>query len=329
MNELPIVIVTTGDPAGIGPEIIVKSFVRAPGLFNKCVPVIVGDYSALEQTLRKSKIKYSVISEFSPKKLSNNALNIIDLAILKKKLEMGWVSKTSGSASLKYIDFALDILKSQISKSSISLVTGPISKEAVIDSGLKGFTGHTEYLAKKTGTKIFAMLMASGKYKVLLVTRHIALKEVSNTISKKLITGQVLTVNKTLRDYLKIETSEIIVCGLNPHCGESGHIGGEEKKVIIPAILELKKHNLSVSGPISAEHAFSNSKKGGIIVCQYHDQAMLPLRLLCGLKFVNITCGLPFLRVSPAHGTAFSIAGKNCADPSSMIEAIKFAAGSY
>ncbi|MBU0951677.1 MAG: 4-hydroxythreonine-4-phosphate dehydrogenase PdxA [Elusimicrobia bacterium] len=330
MNEFPLVIITTGDPSGIGPEITVKSFIEAPELFKKCIPLIVGDYSVLKQFLNKSRVKYTVNSKFIPEKISKNTLNIVDLAVLKNKTAMGVVSGTSGAASIDYLNFAVNLLTTHIIKkpNAFSLVTGPISKESVIKSGIQGFSGHTEYLAEKTCSKQFAMLMASEKYKVLLATRHIALKKVPGSISKKLLTQQVLTVIKTMRDYLNIRPSEIIMCALNPHCGESGHIGKEEEKIIIPAILELKKRNLNISGPIAAEYAFSISIKNDLIVCQYHDQAMAPLRLLCGMKFVNITCGLPFLRVSPAHGTAFDIAGKNCADPSSMMEAIKFASGS-
>ena len=184
--------------------------------------------------------------------------------------------------------------------------------------------GHTEFLANKTASKNVEMLMVSVDKKVLLLTRHIPLKDVPNNISKEKIVESVIFAAEFIKKYFKTKKPKIIVCGLNPHCGDNGLVGDEEKKKIIPAIKILKKRGLDVTGPVNPEVAFLDMKSD-LIVCMYHDQAMLPLKLLNPDKIVNVTVGLPFIRTSPGHGTAYNIAGKNKANPQSMIEAIKLA----
>ncbi|OGS24238.1 MAG: 4-hydroxythreonine-4-phosphate dehydrogenase PdxA [Elusimicrobia bacterium RIFOXYB2_FULL_48_7] len=324
---MPLLIITPGDPSGIGPEVAVKSFLKEPGLFRGCLPVIVGDFSVLKKYL-KPGLKYRITKNSFPQAPLKNTLNIVDLEILKGPVKMGHPDKDCGAASIKYIDFAVKTLQSAyFYRQKAVLVTAPISKEAVIKSGIKGFSGHTEYLAKITGKREVAMLMVSGKYRVLLATRHIPLESVSSALTKKLITSQAMVAKQELEKYLRQKIRRVVMCGLNPHCGEGGHIGKEEHRVIIPAMKELRKRGIQTAGPVSAEHSFACCGKNDMIVCHYHDQAMVPLRLLCGMKLVNVTCGLDFMRVSPAHGTAFDIAGKNKADPAGMIEAIKFASG--
>ncbi|OGS23277.1 MAG: 4-hydroxythreonine-4-phosphate dehydrogenase PdxA [Elusimicrobia bacterium RIFOXYA2_FULL_39_19] len=327
MKQLPYVIVTIGDPAGIGPEITIKSFIKEPSLLNKCHPVIVGDYSVLQCFLKKTKLKYCVTSEFLPENILPKTLNIIDPAQTKNPGIYASPGVNSGRASLAYINLALEIINKlkHNSNTKCSLVTAPVSKELISGTGMI-FNGHTEYLAEKTNTKTVAMLMISEKYRVLLATRHIPLINVAENLTQELLIEQCSIAYKAMNDILKIKNPEIFVCGLNPHCGENGKIGTEEKTIVVPAIKKMKAVGMNISGPMPSEYAFLRADKNSLIVTLYHDQAMQPLRLMCGMKFVNATCGLSFLRVSPAHGTAFDIAGRNRANPDSMIEAIKFAA---
>jgi len=232
------------------------------------------------------------------------------------KFVQGFPTRKSGKAAISFLIKALKLIKNQKVE---AIVTAPASKSAFVKSG-----GHTEFFAKKTDSKNVEMLMVAEDKKVLLLTRHIPLKDVSKNISKEKIVKSISSVCRFIKEYFKIKKPKIIVCGLNPHCGDNGLVGAEEKKKIIPAIKILQKRGLDVTGPLNPEVAFLDMKSD-LIVCMYHDQAMLPLKLLNPDKIVNVTVGLPFIRTSPGHGTAYDIAGKNKANSKPMIEAIKLA----
>lgn len=298
----PTVVITLGDPAGIGPEIVEKAFRKNPSLLKICRPFIVGREKELvpfyryDEKVRTFEIPFGNGIEIKP----------------------GKVQGAAGEIALMTLRAALEILKSESAYSA--LVTAPVSKEAVMKSA-PGFMGHTEFLARASGKKSdeVAMVMASEKKKALLVTRHIPLQKVPSSLTPGLIIKQVIAAAGAL------QPKKIFFCNLNPHCGEGGKIGSEEKTVISAAVAALKRRGMKVYGPLNAENAFAFAGAKDLIVCNYHDQAMLPLKLLCGMRLVNLTCGLPYVRTSPAHGTAFDIAGKDRADPASMIEAIKLA----
>ncbi|MEW6040860.1 MAG: 4-hydroxythreonine-4-phosphate dehydrogenase PdxA [Elusimicrobiota bacterium] len=297
---IPTLIITLGDPAGIGPEITLKAFRQQPTLLKICKPIIVGrqkELSVFDGKFRKFEIPGS-----------NNI-----------KIKPGKVRKGAGKIALLTLETAVKILKG--SGPFTALVTSPVSKEAITEYGYP-FRGHTEYLANKFAMKEneVAMVMVSDKIKVLLVTRHIPLKEVVSKLKSSDIISQVRVASKVLNP------KKIFICNVNPHSGEGGKCGREETTILTPVVLQLRKNKLKVTGPLNTEKAFSITGPKDLIVCCYHDQAMAPLKLLYGMKLVNLTCGLPFIRTSPAHGTAFDIAGKNIADATSMIEAIKLAA---
>lgn len=280
----PAIAITLGDPSGIGPEIVKKAVLDKPVL-KICRPVVIGT---------------------SNPPAGRHAENFIP----------GKPSHKSDKAAINFLIKSLKLVKN---KKVAAIVTAPVSKSAFGKSG-----GHTEFLAKKTGSKNIEMLMVAGDKKVLLLTRHIPLKDVSKKISKEKIVKSTESTCDFIKKYFNIKKPKVIVCGLNPHCSDNGMVGSEEKKKIIPAIKSLKKQGLDVSGPVNCEVAFKDIKSD-LIVCMYHDQAMLPLKLLNPDKIVNVTVGLPFIRTSPGHGTAYGIAGKNKADPRPMIEAIKLA----
>ncbi|MBI5574013.1 MAG: 4-hydroxythreonine-4-phosphate dehydrogenase PdxA [Elusimicrobia bacterium] len=316
----PAIAITIGDPAGIGPE-IVKKATSDKSVLKICRPIVIGTSINFVQGFPTRKSDKAAVSFLiRALKLVNPVRNpALRDAISNKVKNKGYkpcvISARSEMKTKFHFTHSLD------NKKVDAIVTAPVSKSAFTPFGV---AGHTEFLAKKTDSKNVEMLMVSVDKKVLLLTRHIPLKDVSKNISKEKIVKSVIFVAEFIKEKFKIKVPRIVVCGLNPHCGDNGLIGAEEKKKIIPAIKSLIKRGLDVAGPVNPETAFLDTKSD-LIVCMYHDQAMLPLKLLNPDKIVNVTVGLPFIRTSPGHGTAYNIAGKNKANPQPMIEAIKLA----
>lgn len=309
----PTVAITIGDPFGIGPEIILKTL-ASKKLDRLANFLIVGDKSILVAISKLFKIDFM---------LRRNDL-MFDLNLISKdKIRFGHPSRFSGSASLAYIDCALKLIKE---KKLDCLVTAPVSKEAINKSGVK-FSGHTEYLAKKFGTKRFAMMLVGGPLRVTLVTRHISITSVPKAVTKKEILKCIDLSYKALKRYFRISHPKIGVASLNPHTGEGGSIGTEEETIIKPAVYEAKARFKNVVGPISSEALFYEAYRGNLdcVIAMYHDQGLTPLKMVARDKSVNVTLGLPFVRTSPGHGTAFDIAGKGIANADSMTEAINLA----
>lgn len=229
-----------------------------------------------------------------------------------------------GRASIEYLDKALGLLAG---KKADALVTAPVNKAAVRSAGVSDFQGHTEYLAGKTGTKDYAMMFVGENLKVTLVTRHVALSRISRSITPEAVYRSIFLTHKYLKNFFGIRDPRIGVCGLNPHAGEGGAFGDEEIKVIAPAVKKANHRFKNILGPLPADTVFHDAINGKFDACiaMYHDQALAPFKMLYFKDGVNLTLGLPFIRTSPDHGTAFDIAGKGIADPTSMIEAIRLA----
>jgi 4-hydroxythreonine-4-phosphate dehydrogenase len=246
--------------------------------------------------------------------------------------------KQAAEGSLKFLQKAIALIKEGAVD---ALVTAPLSKEAV-SLYYSGFVGHTEYLAKAFGVKHFDMMFIAPQVRLTIVTRHVPLRDVPKLISVPAVFDAISLMTKTLKERFKIRNPKIAVLGLNPHAGESGLLGREDIKYILPAIRKAKAQGVNAKGPLPADTFFAfhrhfchsrgsyrrgeasgNSYDG--IIAMYHDQGLVPLKGMYMKELVNFTAGLPFVRTSPAHGTAFDIAGKNKADPSSMIAAIKLA----
>ncbi len=276
-----------GDPQGIGPEVILKA------LSNK-------DISRLG----------SIILVGDRKLLGRSKFPVVDVAY-----------RNAGEGSFKSLNTAIDLIKGGIAD---ALVTAPLSKERV-SHYQKNFLGHTEYLASSFNVKQFDMMFVSSNLRLSLVTRHVALKDVSRLITKKSIFSSIELMHRTLKEQFKISKPRIAVLGLNPHAGELGLLGKEEIKQIIPAIKEANQRKIKAFGPFPADTFFCHDKGYDGIIAMYHDQGLAPIKGMYFKDLVNFTAGLPFVRTSPVHGTAFDIAGKNKADPSSMIAAIKLA----
>ena len=306
----PNVVITMGDPSGVGPEVTLKALAspKVKGLANF---LLIGDRPVIER-LKKDM---GLVLKDRLEDLSN---------VSKKKFAYGRCDAASGRASMQYIDRALELLNEVRAD---ALVTAPVNKSAIRLAGYRGFEGHTEYLALKSGAKDFAMMFVGPRLKIALVTRHVALKEVPAKLSVKGIYRTICLAHECLKEYFRIRDPKIAVAGLNPHAGESGAFGDEEKRIIVPAIKMASRSAKRIVGPVSPDAVFGPALTGRFdcVVAMYHDQALVPFKMLYSDSGVNLTLGLPFIRTSPDHGTAFDIAGKGIANPASMIEAIKLA----
>lgn len=304
------VIITMGDPSGVGPEVTLKALAspQVKGLANF---LVIGDKSVLARQARDTGCKVHP--------------HILDLAnVNAKSFAYGKQDALFGDASIQYIDMALELVAGG---SAGAIVTAPVNKASVKKSGIDDFQGHTEYIADKFKVKKFAMMFAAAGLRVALVTRHIALKDVARILSADMIYDTIELTHRYLEKYFRIKNPRIAVCGLNPHAGEDGSFGNEEARLIAPALKNAAHLSKNISGPIPADVAFYGAinKRYDAVVAMYHDQGLAPFKMLYFESGVNLTLGLPFIRTSPDHGTAFNIAGKGKADPRSMIEAIKLA----
>jgi len=316
--------ITIGDPGGVGPEIIVKALYCAE-IRNYCVPIVIGDRGPIEEALRLLKLPTKLRLIKSPEECGRayigKLINLIDMEVVTK-FKKGKPTAEGGNASARYIKRAVGFA---LNRQVHGIVTAPISKQALKMAGF-GWPGHTEMLAEFTSTKDYAMMLVGGHLKVILVTIHTSLKNVPALITKDKIL-KTLRLAKRACDMLGIKAPKIAVAGFNPHAGEAGLFGDEEIKEIIPAVKKALKEGIPVSGPYSPDTVFHKAYIGDIdvIVCMYHDQGLIPLKMIAFDEGVNLTIGLPIIRTSPDHGTAYDIAWKGVADPSSMIEAIKLA----
>jgi len=318
--------ITMGDAAGIGPEIIAKVFLKKD-IYRYGDIFVIGDLIPMLSAQRKiSKNLYiKLIDENLKIERKKYAINLFDMRILKYgDYVLGENSKKAGFASFKYIEKAINFSKQ---KKISAIVTAPINKHSLHLAGLK-YPGHTEILAKFFNVKKYAMMLASDKLKVVLVTIHESIKNVPYLLKKEKIFDIIKLTDDSLKNYFKIKKPKIAVLGLNPHASENGAFGNEEKNFIIPAILKATKIGIECEGPFPADTIFNKivyDKKYDAAVCMYHDQGLIPLKLLSFDRGVNITLGLPVIRTSPDHGTAYDIAGLGIASEESLFNAIKFA----
>jgi 4-hydroxythreonine-4-phosphate dehydrogenase len=322
----PILALTMGDPVGVGPEIIVRALADAQ-IYQVCRPLVIGDLPALERARLELDPALTLRLAESPAS-GHYRLGTIDLAALSQlgpgDLEYGRPTPASGHAMVSYILTAVDLaLRRQVA----GVVTGPISKLSMNLSGY-AYPGHTELLAERTGAPEFAMMLAGGDFRVVLATIHCALAEVPRRLTEEgLFRLFRLTCQALDRDF-GLAGAPLGVAALNPHAGEGGMFGKEEEKIITPAIKRARSLGLPVDGPFPADTLFWRHQQGefAAIVCMYHDQGLIPLKLLHFMDAVNVTLGLPIIRTSVDHGTAYNLAGTGKAAPDSLKAAIIMAA---
>ena len=331
----PVLGITMGDPAGVGPEIIARALAQ-PAVTSSCKPVVIGDRSVMAATLEllHSPLELHAVGSPAECRFAPGAVECLDLGnVDAERLRKASVSAEAGRAAYAYIETGVKLCQSgEID----GLVTAPINKEALAAAGVQ-HSGHTEILAKLSGTADFAMLLMGKELKVIHVTTHVALRRVPDLVTRERVLKVIHLAQRTMSG-LGRPRPRIAVCGLNPHAGEDGLFGDEEKTQIIPAVEAARREGLDVFGPLPADTLFSRARGGefDIVVAMYHDQGHVPVKTLgftydeaagawTGLSGVNVTVGLPFLRVSVDHGTAFDRAWKGIANPESMVEALDVA----
>jgi 4-hydroxythreonine-4-phosphate dehydrogenase len=317
-----IVGITMGDPSGIGPEIILKSYERKG--IRKVKIIVIGDFGVMLAAYNMLNIKsfrLNRIENISECIFNNEFLNIFDLKLIRKdELHPGKVQAVSGNAAFECIRKAVDLVKNNIIH---TIVTAPLNKEALQLAG-HHYSGHTEILAALTGTKDYAMLLYERKLCVIHVSTHVSLLEAISRVKGNRIENVIEMANAVIKKLGKA-MPRIAVAGLNPHAGENGLFGKEEIQEISPAVNRMKEKGINVEGPIPPDTVFLQAVEGkyDIVVAMYHDQGHIPLKLIGFNSGVNVTVGLPFIRTSVDHGTAFEIAWQGKANENSMVEAIK------
>lgn len=327
MNESrPIVGITMGDPVGIGPELICLALAH-PDVYEVARPLVIGDVRIIEgaKTTTRSSLLISTVNVPHAGTFKHGCIDLLNVSNLDPmKTAWGCPTKTTGKAMIKYITRAVDMaLRDEI----LAMVTCPINKAALKMAG-SNYPGHTEMVADRTGTKKYAMMMAGSKLRVVLVTIHMALKSVSSALTIEKIMTTIEITDDSLKERFGIERPKIAVTGLNPHSGEEGMFGDEEERIIKPAINRSREMGIDVTGPYPPDTLFYHAldQAYDAVVCMYHDQGLIPFKLIHFTDGVNTTIGLPIIRTSVDHGTAYDIAGKGIADTGSLIEAIKLAA---
>jgi 4-hydroxythreonine-4-phosphate dehydrogenase len=334
----PIIAVTMGDPAGIGPEIVAKVFSDSR-IYSFCKPFVIGNDYAMKMGMKVagSCLDIRLIKKVNESLFKKGTIDLLNLNNVRpSELIMGVPHPMTGKASVEYVLKAAELaMKERVN----AIVTAPINKEAINMAGYR-YAGHTELLAEKTGIQDYAMMLISGNLRVIHVTTHIPLRDVSKQITKERV-FKTIKIAQQAATSLGISSPRIAVSGLNPHSSDGGLFGNEEKMEIQPAIEEAKKFGMNVEGPISPDTVFGKALGGlyDMVVVMYHDQGHIPVKLL-GFKWnkdtgewgeisgVNTTIGLPFIRTSVDHGTAYGKAGRRegTANPQSLLDAIEIAA---
>jgi 4-hydroxythreonine-4-phosphate dehydrogenase len=320
----PIIAITMGDAAGVGPEIIMKSLSH-PEVRDRCRPLVIGDAERLRiaGTIVGSQLEVRTIEESQLEQVTFSAdtVSCVDLKLVPPELPWGKLSREAGEAAYRYLELAARLA---MDGRVAGICTAPLNKEALQSAGHK-FPGHTEALAYLTGTPEVSMMLTTPKMKVLHVTTHIGLIDAIALIEPGLVERTIARGRETLQRS-GLENPHIAVCGINPHAGENGLFGhGEEEAKIVPAIEACRRRGWNVEGPLPADTLFYRAQRGDfdLVVAMYHDQGHGPVKVLGLESGVNITIGLPVVRTSVDHGTAFDIAGTGKADERSLLEAIR------
>lgn len=335
MSKKPILGITMGDPASIGPEITVKAL-SDPAIYEKCSPIIIGDAAVMEAAagIVGKDVKINAVSDVKEAKFEFGTIDVYDMKLVDMdKLERGVVSAMAGNAAFQYVKKVIELA---MNHEVDATVTNALNKEAMNLAG-HHYSGHTEIYAEYTGTKKYTMMLAHENLRVVHVSTHVSLREACDRVKKDRVLEVIRIADQACKE-LGIKEPKIGVAGLNPHSGENGMFGREEIEEITPAIEAAKGEGIIVDGPVPPDTVFSKARGGwyDIVVAMYHDQGHIPLKVV-GFVYnqaeqkwdavagVNITLGLPIIRASVDHGTAFDQAGKGVANELSLINAMDYA----
>lgn len=333
----PTIAITMGDPAGIGPEIVIKALQHAD-VYDRCHPVVVGDAAVMELAARQmglaGDIMINAIGSVSEARFDLGCIDVLDMKLVDMQaFEQGKVQAQCGNAAFQYVVTAIRLA---MEGAADATVTAPLNKEALNLAG-HHFDGHTEIYAHFTGTKKYAMLLADEFLRVIHVSTHVPLRKACDLVKKERIIECTELITDACRQF-GIADPHIGIAGLNPHASDGGLFGDEERLEIEPAVAELKARGFNVDGPVPPDTLFAKAKCGKYDGCvaMYHDQGHIPFKVvgfnwdkqtgtMSAAKGVNITLGLPIIRVSVDHGTAFDVAGKNVASPEAMLLSVDYA----
>lgn len=314
-----------GDITGIGPEIIIKAL-SDPGIYNVCRPLVLGDLPALTAAneICRTQLQFHEATAPADGLFQPGTVDILVMSRLApESLSYGRPTPASGAAMVAYILQAVDLA---LRGEAAAVVTAPISKAAMHLGGFH-YPGHTELLAERCRATEFAMMLAGGAFRVVLATIHCPLREVPDRLNQPDLVRLLTLTNRSLISDFALSRPRLGVAALNPHAGEGGLFGDEEARIIGPAIAAVREHHLDVEGPLPADTIFVRHQRGEFdaVVVMYHDQGLIPLKLLHFGDAVNITLGLPIIRTSVDHGTAYDLAGTGRADPGSLRAALHLA----
>lgn len=332
----PVIGITMGDPASIGPEITLKAL-NNPSIYEQAKPLVVGDLGMMykaRETVGLKNLKFHKISQVSEALFEYGTIDVLDMGLVdSEKLELGKVSKEAGEAAFQYVVKVIELAnKGKVD----ATVTNAFNKEAINLAG-HHYSGHTEVYAEYTGTKSYTMMLALGDLRVVHVSTHVSLREACDRVKKDRVLEVIRIANDACKQ-LGIKNPKVGVAGLNPHSGEDGLFGREEIEEIIPAIEAANAEGILAEGPVPPDTVFSKARGGwyDIVVAMYHDQGHIPLKVVGfvydrdaqvweAVEGVNITLGLPIIRVSVDHGTAFDQAGTGQANELSLMNSIDYA----
>ncbi len=316
MSDRPRVALTMGDPAGVGPEVLIRTL-NDPSATRGVAPLVVGSRSALAEWAERMFVDFP------------SCFEIVDVGDAPAR--PGLPSREGAAAALRSIETAARMCQSG---DADAMVTAPVSKAEISSLGVV-FRGHTEHLAAMTGARDFIMTFVHGRNSIGLATTHLPIAEVPGALSVEMLVSKLVTFDRGLRDWLGVDEPLIAVAALNPHAGEAGELGAEESTILTPAVAEAAGLGIHVEGPYPADALFAASRGAGgasgegafdAVLAMYHDQGTIPAKILGGGRGVNVTLGLPIVRTSVDHGTAFDLAGSDSADPGSMKAALALAA---
>ncbi len=321
----PVLGISMGDPAGVGPEVVLMAVLNER-VQRVCQPLVIGDAGFLHKVSTSLSLPCQVTAVASTQELTAapGVVPVLDMANVPGDLKLGVVQAAAGRAAVEYIRKGVELA---LAGETQAIVTAPINKEAVSAAGLPGFTGHTEYIAELTGAQEVAMLLASDAVCISHVTTHVSLRQVSELVTTSRVL-RVIELTHGMAQKLGRTAKPMAVAGLNPHAGEHGLFGDEEEAAIVPAIAAARQRGIDVVGPVPPDTVFLRAQRGefAFVVAMYHDQGHIPAKMLGFETGVNVTLGLPIIRTSVDHGTAFDIAGIGSADPTSLIQATVLAA---
>ena len=336
MNEKPIIGITMGDPASIGPEITIKALINHPDVYDRCRPIVIGDACVMEAAktyVGMPDVRINAVQSVSDAKFEKGTIDVYDMKLVDiDKLELGKVSVMAGNAAFAYVKKDIELA---MANEVDGTVTNALNKEAMNKAG-HHFDGHTEIYAHYTHADKYCMMLAHKDMRVTHVSTHCSLRQACERCKKDRVLDVIRMSHQACLD-LGIENPRVAVAGLNPHCGEGGLFGDEEINEITPAIEQAQAEGINVVGPIPPDTVHCKLRGGwyDIVVCMYHDQGHIPLKLIGfvynrekqqwdAVEGINLTLGLPIVRVSVDHGTAFDQAGTGMANELSLLNSIEY-----